>query len=339
MMADELAGGAEASSPSTSVASGGSSSAAASGSAPSPSTPEGGSGGAAAPTSGEAGAAASTLTPPTEGMAPGSFTSFPTSVEATGFGPCEGTTVGAIVATIQEQYPELADITVFEPSGAAVVEGRDGTDPQSSFYEVALHDETVEVSFRRCTGEVVDDQCSDSSYWFFETDATCEPLMVGRYRQTLDGDCFQVEGEARGPFRGFVDERQRCDFDPMAVDVSGTYGYLALSSGTICGAAIESGAPVSIEVTQQPPDLASATVEVTGIGDCIDGVALRGSVYGAIVEVEAILDLPASDECDAGATLSLRVALDGTAIFAQSFSGYMAVERSCERGDVHFFAP
>jgi phage tail protein X len=243
----------------------------------------------------------------------------PADVDTMGLGACERTALRTVVQRVYRANPELSDITEFVPNA---VYGAPEPDASASFFEAAMHPTTVELSFRRCSGEVVDGECTDATYWYFETDAACEPQLVGQYHQSLNGDCFEVEGEPRVGFRGIVNKRSLCDFDFMPMPLPDRSVFTGLGEGTFCGIEAPALRDITVEVSQRADDPSQATVVFTGLGSCVDGQDLPARVLGSTVELDAELG-EALPECGPPDRISATMSFAGEPLFGGGFTGYI----------------
>ena len=166
--------------------------------------------------------------------------------------------------------------------------------PGDSYYRsVITSDGHIVVGLRRCEGQVVDLQCTEERWWYFETDELCEPQAAGTYRQALTGECFETEGAASVYFDAPLLEQDVCGFDAQSEDLRGTHEVMAVASGQLCpdgedfGAATLLSEPLSLQVDQDPDALRNATVTLrTGQFPCLDGFSFPAEVIGATVTAE-----------------------------------------------------
>jgi hypothetical protein len=107
-----------------------------------------------------------------------------------GTGVCSNETAGTILAAIWQIWPELADITVIYDSNAGLI--GDG-----SFVHIFQSGDGFRLVLVRGSGDCPAG-CIDHEYWYFETDASCDPTQVGHYSRIFDssGNCYRIEGNA-----------------------------------------------------------------------------------------------------------------------------------------------
>jgi hypothetical protein len=133
----------------------------------------------------------------------------------------------------------------------------------ASFYTGFMDDDGFGLVFfrgERCVGE----SCEDSWYHYFETRAGCEPWPLGHHRRVRRpggraGTCWDIEGELRWGLPGALDERERCDTDWSARNISGTYDVITADAHDLSTGLL----PARITFAQGK-DLARATLTVSG---------------------------------------------------------------------------
>jgi hypothetical protein len=210
---------------------------------------------------------------PGSGDPPGPAISDPTA-----HGPtvCANTTLAEVIAAVHAGWPMLSDITVNDiaPQSGGIVLG----DPPRRLFAFAYqvgHDEGFALVFKRGGGDCPSG-CTDNEYWFFRTDASCKPDLVGHLHSVLQsqGSCFAVEGQ---PMWGFpsavIDFASICGADNRAQKLAA--GYLIHGKGhrIACTAAKSAEPMVAVEadlmlqVTQDPADLSVGTITITGSGE------------------------------------------------------------------------
>ena len=247
----------------------------------------------------------------------------PGSPSTEGLGPCSGTTLGEVVERIHALEPELSDITKMAAiTPATTPEQYPG--PGDSFYQARIYSDHMLVGLRRCTAGVLDFVCPVSSYWFFTTDASCEPALKSTYTQRKMGDCYEVEGAAEPWFHGVIAERQRCDFDANPADVGGTHALYGLAMGSICGDGVGSFEPreISLTISQPEYDPSRVTVYFDQVASCIDEVPLKGRVFENLLELDQPLGEP-SVSCGALAKVTASIDMSGAPMFGGPFNGIL----------------
>jgi len=106
--------------------------------------------------------------------------------DATGDGPCASKTARDVLDAIHAAYPDFADVTDFP-------------DPRYFGVPNLVYPYTSDAGFSmvlaRGTGDCPGG-CMSWRYWYFQTDASCEPHEVGSYSDLYGpGNCFTVAGE------------------------------------------------------------------------------------------------------------------------------------------------
>ena len=196
---------------------------------------------------------------------------FVTSGAATASGSCGGETLQQVIDAVHSTHPELADIVrIFAP----------GTLPDGSFIYAFAAPTGFRLVFERGGGDCLGG-CTEHEYWYFQTDASCTPVLVGSYHPD------QAAGDAGCPLYGTPmwavppppDPLSVCGADNTPQDISGSYtlcvngiSYPCDAKGTSAGIPFHS---VTMTVAQSASDLTKGTVTLGGTGvKRLDGVAL-----------------------------------------------------------------
>lgn len=198
-----------------------------------------------------------------------------TSRDATGAGPCAGTTLGEVIDAIHDAHPELSDIS--EVFGSKPYQS-DG----SFVIAYSLPDGGFAAVFKRGGGDCPAG-CTENEYWYFETGDTCSVVQSGHYHPTWQSDCLAVDGAPMWATPWPPDPADVCGGVPPPVeDISGTYEVCANGQFVACTekAGDEPAQSISTRLTlavkQDPVDLSKGTVVVTGTGvQWIDGMEIE----------------------------------------------------------------
>jgi hypothetical protein len=225
-----------------------------------------------------------------------------------GNGPCKGHELGELVMNVHAKYPELADIQEFyDPKSALVGDG--------SFIYAFPNAAGFRLVFTRGSGDC-ESGCIDKSYFYFESDGACSPVMVGQYSRTYSSasNCFQIQGK---PLWGFPGEPPPSCGGSTSSDVSGSYALEGTGSDTPCstdpGPVIDVARSVTLEVTHDV-DVGTATVVISGTGnDLVDGNSYSGKVSGSTLYVDVnTMNPPNGSDC--GSTSYFRLSYDFSAM-------------------------
>lgn len=104
-----------------------------------------------------------------------------------GHGACEGVTLGDVIDAIHQGWPNLASIMWFyDPK----------TSGEGDSIQAFRTDRGFDLVFFHGSGDCPGG-CIDREYWYFETDGSCVPQLVGHYSKTFDDahNCSRYEGE------------------------------------------------------------------------------------------------------------------------------------------------
>ncbi len=199
-----------------------------------------------------------------------------------GCGECAGRTLGDIVALIQDDYGELADITTFyEPSEPGV---------DSKVIYAFPTDTGFRLVFSKGDGDC-EAGCINREYWYVQTASFCYPYAAGWYSRTFDAtrNCFRVEGE---PLWGFPVTAVSgvCDAEPTPQNVAGDHVVTARGDQQACS---RMSAPttrvvrsLTLHVEQDDSDLERATVSISGANHArLDGATFVGEIHGSELSV------------------------------------------------------
>jgi hypothetical protein len=221
---------------------------------------------------------------------------------ARGCGECSGRTLGELVALVQDDYPELAQLaTFYEPSAP----GADG----DLIYAFEKED-GFRLIFSKGDGDC-ESGCIDHEYWYVETASFCYPYTAGHYARTYQagGNCFHIEGE---PLWGFpaASHANSCDLDDVPGDVSGAHFVTARGDESKCNVESVPAMPVVfslvLRVTQSASDPKHATVRVEGSGNAsLDGADFEGELSGSELTV-SVDQTPTDAQCIDTMHLTLR---------------------------------
>ncbi len=104
-----------------------------------------------------------------------------------GHGACEGVTLGDVIDAIHQGWPNLASIIWFyDPT----------TSGEGDSIRAFRTDRGFELAFFHGSGDCPGG-CINREYWYFETDGSCVPHLVGHYSKTFDDahNCSRYDGE------------------------------------------------------------------------------------------------------------------------------------------------
>ncbi|MDB4979473.1 MAG: hypothetical protein JWM82_225 [Myxococcales bacterium] len=228
-----------------------------------------GAAGTGGPTAGATAGAGDAAVPVVNATAPGRYVTASTSV---GSGPCAGVTLASLVDKIHAVTPTLADVTVVYNPAAA---GGDG----SFIYPYVRSDGGFDIVFQRGSGDCPAG-CTDNTYEYFATDATCTPVEIGHYHATWGAqNCLTVDGAALWNHPPAPDPLTVCGQDNTPRDLHGMYLLHASGQRTPCTATASKAAgidaTVMVLVEQNAQDLAAGFVTFSGTGHAlVDGVRL-----------------------------------------------------------------
>jgi hypothetical protein len=104
-----------------------------------------------------------------------------TSRSATGEGVCAGVTVASFLSAIYAQRTDLKDISALY-SGM----GTDG----SYVYAYMTDCGSLRMVLKRGSGDCAAG-CINNEYWYFDSDASCQPVLVGHYSGLPHGSFCQ----------------------------------------------------------------------------------------------------------------------------------------------------
>jgi hypothetical protein len=213
--------------------------------------------------------------------------------EASGGGPCSGRDLSSVIDAIREDHPELEDIQIFYDQLFL---------DNSYIYPYQKPDGGFAIVFRRGWGDCPSG-CSESEYWYFETDEACTPVQVGHYRPTYNDQqpCIEQDGLPMWGRPPTPDPIIVCDSDLSPEDISGSYRFTAIGQhlpctvGTFVGD-VDIRLEVDIEIEQSPDAPDTGTVIIEGTGDqLVDGRVLPASFTRRRFSVhEQESNLPAS---------------------------------------------
>jgi hypothetical protein len=262
---------------------------------------------------------------------------FITNGAATASGSCSGETLQQAIDAVHSAHPELADIVrIFAPG--AFLDG--------SFIYAFAAPTGFRLVFVRGGGDCPAG-CTEHQYWYFQTDGSCTPVLVGNYHPdqgTGDGGC-PMYGTPMWAVPPPPDPISVCGADNTPRDISGSYtlcvngiSYPCDAKGSSAGIPFHS---VTMTVAQSAGDLAKGTVTLGGTGvQRLDGVALDAIFTRKRFSVSVQeSDLPA--QCLDQYSISLDVDFEGTSPPSLRFFESHAVG-ACPpmgdycKGDTHF---
>jgi hypothetical protein len=127
--------------------------------------------------------------PPTggaPGSGPGKLLS---DVSTQGSGTCAGVSAADVIAAMKKAHPELADIPATRDPNI----GGDG----SFVFSYVRSDGSFALVVKRGDDDCVAG-CIDNEYWYFATNAMCQPQQVGHYNKDFvdSSNCYALDGEA-----------------------------------------------------------------------------------------------------------------------------------------------
>lgn len=253
---------------------------------------------------------------------------FITNGDATS-GSCGGKTLQQVIDAVHATHPELADIVrIFSAD----------TFPDGSFIYAFAASMGFKLVFVRGSGDCPSG-CIEREYWYFQTDASCTPVLVGSYhprRGEGDGGCPNY-GTPMWALPPPADPISVCGADNTPQDISGSYtlcvngiSYPCDVKGSSAGVPFSS---VMMSVVQSAGDLAKGTVTLFGTGvQRIDGVPFAATFTRKRFSVSMqYSNLPA--QCPDQYGLSLDIDFEGTRPPAMRFAEDHAVGTCPPLGD------
>jgi len=264
-------------------------------------------------------------TPASDVPPPGGETAAGTPIgdpAARGTGACAARTLAEVIAAVHRQRPDLADIKVLQASNP------DPSLSDGSLIRAFAHQGGFRLVFKRGDGDCPSG-CIDNWYWYFQTDAACEPALAGQYSRVYrsPGNCFEVAGTILWGIPGPTDPSVICGADNRPQNISGTYQLQGTGSRTECTAK-GGGEPtvmvslgLQVTVVQNAADLASGMATVVGTGNPrIDGVPLPATfTRRRLTAHREVSNLPAMcvDQHDTTLELDLETAPTGKLSFTE----------------------
>lgn len=203
--------------------------------------------------------------------------------ELPGTGACSDVTLGEFIERAHELRPELADIEVLTPGSGEVT-----SDPEREIIPL-VSDDGFLLAFKRGEGDC-ESGCISSTYFYFESDAECQPVYLGEYSAIFDDEnnCYEVEGERRWEVGRNVSTTSRCDYEPYAADVSGSHEISAEGTTVPCPDEGESEWEGSFEfvVEQDPADPTKAEVFFKNVHPKVNMGPWLGTVEGETLTID-----------------------------------------------------
>lgn len=242
---------------------------------------------------------------------------------------CGGTTLQQVIDAVHAAHPELADIVrIFAP----------GAFPDGNFIYAFAAPTGFRLVFVRGSGDCPSG-CIEHEYWYFQTDASCTPVLVGTYhpgRGDGDGGC-PTYGTPMWAVPPPPDPLSVCGADNSPRDISGSYTLCVNGISYPCDVkGASAGVPfqtVTMSVVQNAGNLAKGTVTLFGTGvQRIDGVAFDATFTRKRFSVStAYSNLPA--QCPDEYSFSLDVDFEGTSPPTMRFGEDHAVGTCPPLGD------
>lgn len=268
---------------------------------------------------------------------------FPASLNINGEGACQDRTPEQLVEEIREQWPELADISeailsdplaapasatptasAASPSSAASSSAASATSTvllppppalapatPPAHYQVSMNEDSFRFAFYRGEGCALG-ACELGDYWYFQTDAACEPQSVGQYSAVDLGDCIETSGEPLWGRPSPVDQWKDCSTDRSPQDISGRYAVFSLPFAELCSESDAGSLPgfIELELVIDPTDeLGKTIVYLEGSGsDWVDGVRIEGTVERQRVRSREVR--VTADDCPVTQELYLDIDLE-----------------------------
>ena len=185
----------------------------------------------------------------------------PSTEDGRGQGACADVRLGEVAAAVRMRFSELADVVDFRPRAPQAAGEPEQTRASISGYTGWSSGQQLVVVFYRGQDECSAQGCKEERYWYFQTDASCQPMLVGRYYQRQEADCVDVEGQPLWDYPAAPMARSHCDPDPELLDLRGSYDITVVAS-PLLGQGGEDGrcAGVPANLTGQP---ATLTVDQT----------------------------------------------------------------------------
>ncbi len=267
------------------------------------------------------GSAPSDSCAPQHDEAPGTPIYAPTQV---GTGECEGVTLGSIIDSIHDAFPELADIqTLYAPDPDRLGDG-------SFIYAFQKPDGTFALVFKRGGGDCPSG-CTENDYWYFDTAAECAISAEGQTSRPFDG-CLPSDQLPKWGIPAAAPPESICGSNMAPQDLSGDYEIHICGQAYACTTAKDSQprtlSTITLHIVQDPADLAQGTVTLSGTGEpLIDGRALSATFERRRFHVEEHeSNLPA--QCVEAHDLTLDYDFEGFG--PQHLSFFQASTIDCE---------
>jgi hypothetical protein len=232
---------------------------------------------------------------------------------------CAGTSLAQVVDAIHAAHPELADIRDLYPSTPDAAAG-----DQSLIYAHETPDGGFALAFRRGGGDCPSG-CAGDEYWYFRTDALCQPEQIGHLADASDADA----GAACRRFTGFPlwdrpsppDPVEVCGYRPSS-ELSGTYTLPACGQALGCTVPGQRAEPraldldLQFEIAQDDAEPGTGTLTLSNTGDpAIDGRPLPATFTRGVARVDDVpADLPSN--CQASQRFQVLIDFDG---YAESY--------------------
>jgi hypothetical protein len=152
-----------------------------------------------------------------------------TELAARGKGACAAKSLGDVIAAVRTAHPEFADIKDLytpDPMHASA---------PSSVYAFETKDDGFAVVFRRGSVDCLAG-CIANEYWYFRTDASCDPQSVGHFLGHADpSGCFSVEGFPLWDHPQPLDPASQCgDVEVAGLSPLGDYSEHACGQLQLC---------------------------------------------------------------------------------------------------------
>jgi hypothetical protein len=230
------------------------------------------------------------------------------SATASSPSPCMAKPLGAVLDEIRASDPTLDDIqTIYNPAAA----GGDG----SFIYAYDVGVLGFDIVFKRGSGDCLAG-CTDNEYFYFSTDASCEPMALGRYHAAwgAGAQCLQVKGTPRWTHPVPPDPLIVCGVDNSPRDVSGTYAVHASGQRMACAAGASAAtldADIQFVVEQDAADPGQGSVTFFSTGDpLVDGVKLPAHFQRQRFDAAFMSSFP-PEACPRAATITAHYDFEG----------------------------
>jgi hypothetical protein len=193
-----------------------------------------------------------------------------TSGGSMGWGPCAGFSLAQVLGALHASYPDLADVSeIYDPTATYTGDG-------SYVHAFATQDGGFALVLKRGLGDCPAG-CTDNYYFYFETDATCTPVLVGTYHAGYvpeNGNCLTVEGSPMWGIPVAPDPAGVCGADNSPAPISGTYSLRLTGTHVPCSPPsdvthVDVDTVVTLTIDQDDSNLGTGYVTFGGTGSKI----------------------------------------------------------------------